>query len=41
MRTIPYFVNDERVEGVGDLHVYNPATGESVAMVPRPSVRAH
>ena len=34
MRTIPYFINDERVEGAGDLLVYNPATGEVCAHVP-------
>ena len=34
MRTIPYFINDERVEGAGDLLVFNPATGEVNAHVP-------
>ncbi|MEO9180952.1 MAG: CoA-acylating methylmalonate-semialdehyde dehydrogenase, partial [Acidimicrobiales bacterium] len=34
MRTIPYFISDERVEGAGDLLVYNPATGEVCAHVP-------
>jgi malonate-semialdehyde dehydrogenase (acetylating)/methylmalonate-semialdehyde dehydrogenase len=34
MRTIPYFINDERVEGAGDLLVYNPATGDVNAHVP-------
>jgi malonate-semialdehyde dehydrogenase (acetylating) / methylmalonate-semialdehyde dehydrogenase len=34
MRTVPYFINDERVEGAGDLLVYNPATGEVGAHVP-------
>jgi malonate-semialdehyde dehydrogenase (acetylating)/methylmalonate-semialdehyde dehydrogenase len=34
MRTVPYFINDERVEGAGDLLVYNPATGEVNAHVP-------
>jgi len=26
MRTVPYFINDERVDGEGDLLVFNPAT---------------
>jgi malonate-semialdehyde dehydrogenase (acetylating)/methylmalonate-semialdehyde dehydrogenase len=34
MRTIPYFINDERVEGAGDLLVYNPATGDVNGHVP-------
>jgi malonate-semialdehyde dehydrogenase (acetylating)/methylmalonate-semialdehyde dehydrogenase len=34
MRTVPYFINDERVDGEGDLLVYNPATGEVNAHVP-------
>jgi malonate-semialdehyde dehydrogenase (acetylating) / methylmalonate-semialdehyde dehydrogenase len=34
MRTVPYFINDERVDGEGDLLVYNPATGEVSAHVP-------
>ncbi|MGB8196317.1 MAG: CoA-acylating methylmalonate-semialdehyde dehydrogenase [Acidimicrobiales bacterium] len=34
MRTIPYFINDERVEGAGDLLVFNPATGDVTAHVP-------
>ena len=34
MRTIPYFINDQRVEGAGDLLVFNPATGEVCAHVP-------
>ncbi len=34
MRTIPYFINDERVEGAGDLLVFNPATGDVNAHVP-------
>ena len=34
MRTIPYFINDERVEGEGDLLVFNPATGDVNAHVP-------
>jgi malonate-semialdehyde dehydrogenase (acetylating)/methylmalonate-semialdehyde dehydrogenase len=34
MRTIPYFINDERVEGAGDLLVFNPATGDVNAYVP-------
>jgi len=34
MRTVPYFINDERVEGAGDLLVYNPATGSVDAHVP-------
>ncbi len=34
MRTVPYFINDERVEGSGDLLVYNPATGGVNAHVP-------
>src|ERR1039458_10679928 len=34
MRTVPYFINDERVEGAGYLRVYNPATGDVNAHVP-------
>ncbi len=34
MRTVPYFISDKRVEGAGDLLVYNPATGEVTAHVP-------
>ena len=34
MKTIPYFINDERVEGAGDLPVYNPATGDVSAQLP-------
>jgi malonate-semialdehyde dehydrogenase (acetylating)/methylmalonate-semialdehyde dehydrogenase len=34
MRTIPYFIDDERVEGAGDLLVFNPATGDVNAHVP-------
>jgi len=34
MRTIPYFINDERVDGAGDLLVFNPATGDVNAHVP-------
>jgi malonate-semialdehyde dehydrogenase (acetylating)/methylmalonate-semialdehyde dehydrogenase len=34
MRTIPYFINDERVEGSGDLPVFNPATGDVDAHAP-------
>jgi malonate-semialdehyde dehydrogenase (acetylating)/methylmalonate-semialdehyde dehydrogenase len=34
MRTVPYFINDKRVDGEGDLLVYNPATGEVNAHVP-------
>jgi malonate-semialdehyde dehydrogenase (acetylating)/methylmalonate-semialdehyde dehydrogenase len=34
MRTVPYFINDERVDGEGDLLVFNPATGEVNAHVP-------
>ncbi len=33
MRTIPHFINGERVEGYGGLPVYNPATGEVIAHV--------
>ena len=34
MRTVPYFINDERGDGEGDLLVFNPATGEVNAHVP-------
>jgi len=34
MKTIPYFINDERVAGAGDLLVYNPATGDVSAQLP-------
>ena len=37
MEAVPYFINGERVEGTGELPVYNPATGEQVAHVPVPS----
>ncbi len=37
MSTVPYFINGERVEGEGELPVFNPATGEVVAKVPVPS----
>ncbi len=33
MRTIPHFIDGERVEGSGGLPVYNPATGEVIAHV--------
>ncbi len=34
MRTVPYFINDKKVEGAGDLLVFNPATGDVCAHVP-------
>ncbi|NNN00930.1 MAG: CoA-acylating methylmalonate-semialdehyde dehydrogenase [Acidimicrobiaceae bacterium] len=37
MSTVPHFINGERVEGEGELPVFNPATGEVVAKVPVPS----
>ena len=37
MRTVPHFVNGKRIEEAGQSNVYNPATGEIVAMVPRPT----
>ncbi len=38
MRTVPHFVNGKRIEESGQLNVFNPATGEVVALVPVPSV---
>jgi len=37
MRTIPHFINGERVEQPGHSNVFNPATGEVTAQVPVPS----
>jgi len=37
MRTIPHFINGERVEEPGHSNVFNPATGEVTAQVPIPS----
>ena len=37
MRTIPHFINGERVEEPGQSNVFNPATGEVTAQVPIPS----
>ncbi|MHB8379392.1 MAG: CoA-acylating methylmalonate-semialdehyde dehydrogenase [Acidimicrobiales bacterium] len=37
MRTIPHFINGERVDGPGGSNVFNPATGEVTALVPVPS----
>jgi len=37
MRTIPHFINGHRVEALGELPVFNPATGETIALVPVPS----
>ena len=37
MRTIPHYVNAQKVSAPGELAVYNPATGEVTARVPVPS----
>ncbi len=37
MYTVPHFINGQRVEGTGELPIYNPATGEVVAQAPVPS----
>jgi len=37
MRNIPHYINAQRVEGPGELAVFNPATGEVIAKVPVPS----
>jgi malonate-semialdehyde dehydrogenase (acetylating)/methylmalonate-semialdehyde dehydrogenase len=37
MRTVPHFINGERVEEPGQSNVFNPATGEVTAHVPVPS----
>jgi malonate-semialdehyde dehydrogenase (acetylating)/methylmalonate-semialdehyde dehydrogenase len=37
MRTIPHFINGEKVEEPGQSNVFNPATGEVTAQVPIPS----
>ena len=37
MQTVPHFINGERVEGTGELPIYNPATGDVVAQVPVPT----
>lgn len=37
MRTIPHFINGERVEEPGESNVFNPATGVVTAQVPVPS----
>jgi len=38
LRTVPHFVNGKRIEESGQLNVFNPATGEVIALVPVPSV---
>ena len=37
MRTIPHYIDGERVEGPGGSDVFNPATGEVTAQVPVPA----
>ena len=37
MRNIPHYINAQRVEGPGELSVFNPATGEVIAKVPVPT----
>lgn len=37
MRTVPHYINAQKVWGIGELPVYNPATGEVTAQVPVPS----
>jgi len=37
MRAVPHFINGKRIEETGQLNVFNPATGEVVALVPVPS----
>jgi malonate-semialdehyde dehydrogenase (acetylating)/methylmalonate-semialdehyde dehydrogenase len=36
MQSVPHFVSGQRVAGVGEMPVFNPATGEMTALVPVP-----
>jgi malonate-semialdehyde dehydrogenase (acetylating)/methylmalonate-semialdehyde dehydrogenase len=36
MRSVPHFINGKLIEAVGHSNVFNPATGEVIALVPEP-----